>query len=141
MKTLTKKQLTIDELKVNALVLFLDVDADEAQRLIDNDDYIVLTDEEADEKASESILDSVWAFRPSFLSSFTGFDESIFEAIQANDKCESNNPAILQLIDDKEGFVQEAISADGRGHFMSSYDGDENEQTINGTTFYIYRIN
>jgi hypothetical protein len=36
-----------------------------------------------------------------------------------------------------EGFVEEAVSADGRGHFLSSYDGEENEQD----GFYIYRIN
>lgn len=34
-----------------------------------------------------------------------------------------------------------AIRADGRGHFMSSYDGEENEEIVEGETFYIYRIN
>lgn len=40
-----------------------------------------------------------------------------------------------------DGFIQAAISADGRGHFMSSYDGEENEVTVNDQTFYIYRLN
>jgi hypothetical protein len=30
---------------------------------------------------------------------------------------------------------------DGRGHALSLYDGQENEQYINGETYYIYRIN
>ena len=106
-----------------------------------NNDYLVLTDEEADEKAKEYILDSVWAFTPSFLASFTGFDIEVFEAIQNNGRCESNNAAILSMIEDEDDFVSDAISADGRGHFMSTYDGEENEEEVNGETFYIYRIN
>ena len=106
-----------------------------------NNDYLVLTDSEADEEAKRYILDSVWAFKPSFLSSFTGFDIEVFEAIQNNGRCESNNDAILSMIKDEDDFVSDAISADGRGHFISSYDGNENEETVNGTTFYIYRQN
>lgn len=104
-------------------------------------DYLVLTDSEADEKAKEYILDSVWAFNPSFLAGETGIDEEVFTAIQANDRCESNNSAILRLIDDEDSFVESAISADGRGHFISSYDGNENEENVFGDTYYIYRIN
>lgn len=107
----------------------------------DNDDYLVLTDEEADEKAKEYILDTVWAFNASFLASETDIDIEVFEAIQNNGRCESNNRAILSMIDDEDDFVASAISADGRGHFMSSYDGNENEENVNGTIYYIYRIN
>jgi hypothetical protein len=107
----------------------------------ERDNYIVLTDEEADEKAKESILQSVWAFTPNFLASFTGFDISIFEAIQNNNKCEDNNDAILSMVKDEDEFVSEAIRWDGRGHFMSSYDGHENEESVGGVTYYIYRMN
>jgi hypothetical protein len=62
------------------------------------------------------------------------------EAIQSK-KCEGANNAILSIIEKTDGgidgFVEEAISADGRGHFLSSYDGDENEKD----GFFIYRIN
>lgn len=34
-------------------------------------------------------------------------------------------------------FVDEAVSTDGRGHFLSSYDGEENEEG----DFFIYRVN
>lgn len=110
----------------------------------DNDDYLVLTDEEADEKAKEYITDSLWAFNPSFLASMTEFDEEIFQAIADNGKCESNNDVIYNTIQKTCGindFVEAAVQADGRGHFMSSYDGNENEETVHGETFYIYRLN
>lgn len=117
----------------------------------DNDDYYVLTDEEADEKTKEYIEESVWAFTPSFLASETKVPQEMFEALQANGKCESNNDAILNCIEDIDEFTKAAISADGRGHFLSSYDGCENEETVKGyineetgddsTTFYIYRMN
>lgn len=103
--------------------------------------HIVLTDEEADEKAKEYILDSVWAFNPSFLAGETDIDREVFEAIQANNRCESNNEAILRLIEDEDSFVESAIRADGRGHFITSYDGEEHEQKVGNITFFIYRMN
>ena len=109
-----------------------------------NNDYFVLTDEEADEKAKEYILDSLWAFNASFIAYHTDLDEEVIQAIHDNGKCESNNDTIHNLIKklgDLDDFVSDAISADGRGHFLSSYDGNENEETVNGTTFYIYRQN
>lgn len=142
METKEQKQLTIDELKVKALAQHLgNDDQEDAQRLIDNEDYKVLTDEEANELAKEYILDSVWAFNPSFLSEQTGIDIEVFEAIQGNDRCESNNSVILSMIKDCKEFVDDAISADGRGHYITTYDGKEDEETVNGEKFYIYRIN
>lgn len=135
------KQLTIDELKVKALMLSQDLSEEDAQRYFDDKDYLVFTDEEADEMAADYIKDSLWAFNASFLAGETGIDEEVFKAIQDNNRCESNNEAISRLIDDMDSFVKAAISADGRGHFMSSYDGNETEVNIDGQTFYIYRIN
>ncbi len=110
-------------------------------------DYIVLTDSEADEKAEEYIEDTLWAFNAGFLSEVTGFDVSIFEAVQSNGKCEDNNGAILQLVGDNIGLlVQDAISSDGRGHFLNTYDGEETEfnckdYTGNNECLFVYRIN
>lgn len=121
--------------------------------------YMILTDSEADEKAGNYIKDSLWAFNASFLAEQTGLDSEIFEAIAANDKCEDNNDTIYNTIEklgNIETFIQDAIRADGRGHFMSSYDGRENEETVYiddetgktlssndsaAQTFFIYRIN
>ena len=40
-------------------------------------------------------------------------------------------------IEDFDDFIDDAVSSDGRGHFISRYDGDENEQD----GYYIYRCN
>ena len=104
-----------------------------------NQEYLVLTDDEADEKVAEHIKDSVWAFNPSFLSSHSGIDQEIFKLLQ--DKCESANEAILKLIKDFDEFVQDAIGTDGRGHFLSSYDGYENDHEHDNETYYIYQTN
>jgi hypothetical protein len=103
------------------------------------EEYLVLTDSEADEKTREYILDSVWAFNPNFLASHAkeGIDEDVIKAIQDNGKCESNNKALTALLDDVDHFVNDAIRSDGRGHFLSSYDGEENEEG----QFFIYRTN
>ena len=110
-------------------------------------DYRVLTDEEADEAAAEYIGESLWAFNSSFLAGVTGVDEEVFKAIAANDRCEDNNEAIRRLVgDDYESLVEQAISADGRGHFLNTYDGEENEINLFEVTgqneyLYVYRIN
>lgn len=106
--------------------------------------YMCLTDSEADERAGEYIKDSLWAFNASFLAAQTGLDQEVFEAIISNGKCEDNNDTIYNLINKLgsiDGFIQDAIGADGRGHFMSSYDGEENEETVNSETYCIYRMN
>jgi 5-formaminoimidazole-4-carboxamide-1-beta-D-ribofuranosyl 5'-monophosphate synthetase len=105
------------------------------------EDYMVLTDDEADDKAKEYILDSLWAFTPNFLASATGIDLEVFEAIQGNGRYESNNDAILRLVDDEDALVEEAIRWDGRGHFLSHYDGKEDSETVNGVVYFIYRQN
>ncbi len=108
-----------------------------------NQDYICLTDDEADEKAAEYIKDSLWAFNASFIIEHSKLSSDAEEMIKSyqEDKCEGANDTIEALIEDMDEFISDAISADGRGHFMSSYDGNENEETFAGETFYIYRIN
>ena len=129
--------------KIEALSLFLECSVNDVIEQSETEfdygvhSYLVLTDEEADEMAGEQILNSVWAFNPSFLACHTGLDEEVIESIQGNDKYEDNNPVILKLIDDKDHFVTDAINVDGRGHFIAGYDLEENEQS----GFYIYRTN
>ena len=45
------------------------------------------------------------------------------------------------MIPDMDEFVDDAICQDGRGHFISHYDGKENEYKVNGKMFYVYRLN
>lgn len=116
---------------------------DDETATIGNQEYLVLTDEEADEKAKEYILDSVWAFNKSFLDghsdAISEIDEKSYAKLQEG--CESINKAVLAMIDDKDHLVEDAIACDGRGHFLSTYDGEENEESINGVMFFIYRVN
>lgn len=134
--------------KVRALCEFLDCEPDDLTLekwdsyglpvfSLGSQEYAIGTDEEAQEAAIENIWQSVWAFNASFLSGFTHLPEEMFKACQ--DKCEGANDAFRQAIghDNKVAFAEDAISADGRGHFLSGYDGNENEQG----EFYIYRLN
>lgn len=133
------------ESRRKALALYLEIDESEINEgnnetnfEIGREEYMVLTDTEADEKAADYIKESLWAFNASFLSSYTDLPEEMFSGMQ--DKCESANPAFLKCVERAgglAGFVEQAISADGREHFMSSYDGEENEQG----QFFIYRVN
>ena len=133
--------------KTKVLADFLQISKDEAQNLIDNGDYLVLTDEEANEKAEEEILNSLWAFNADFIlqhcknaDSMDCYEwDSAVEALRDAQvkSCESLNGLCRALIDDIDEFVEDAINADGRGHFISWYDGEEKEQ--NG--FFIYRLN
>jgi len=106
-----------------------------------DEDYLVLTNDEADKEVKEYILDSLWAFNPNFLASATGIHLDVFKAIQGNGRCESNNDAILRLVDDKDAIVEEAISCHGRGHFLNYYNGEEGSETVNETEYFIYRQN
>tara|TARA_R100001591_G_scaffold37382_1_gene48644 strand:- start:12503 stop:13039 length:537 start_codon:yes stop_codon:yes gene_type:complete len=117
----------------------------------DSTGYIICTDEEANDLAYEYIVDSLWAFTPSFLAGETGVDIEVFEALAANGKCQSNNDAIASLIKATQpkssfhcplqDFVDSAIGADGRGHFLAHYDHEEHEVKVGDKTFYIYRVN
>ena len=115
------------------------------ETMIDDWDYLVLTDEEADEKAGEYIQDSLRAFNAGFIiehSKVLDNDEAsdcILKAIQ--EQCENWNVAVLKLIDDLQEFIDDAIWSNGRWHFISMYDWNENEETIEGTTYFIYRMN
>ena len=105
-------------------------------------EYAIGTDAEADSAAFDYVKDSLWAFSASFILSECDLPGELEEAIKAmqEKQCESANDAILAMIEKcttLESFVKSAISADGRGHFLSSYDGEENEEG----EFFIYRTN
>lgn len=80
------------------------------------EDYRVLTDSEADDAWEES-LDNY-------------LEECIYPELTGN----------LKNYFDDDAWKKDA-RYDGRGHSLSSYDGCENEETVEGVTFYIYRTN
>lgn len=130
--------------KIEALAQHLETDCDDAERKIDNDDYLVLTDEEADERAEDEGYETLWAFNAGFLfANSSQIETDMIKRIQ-KEYCESAQPIIVKMLGGEKKareIVREAVSIDGRGHFLSRYDGHEREVTHNGKTFYIYRQN
>jgi len=101
-------------------------------------EYLICTDDEADALCKDQVEQSLFAFNASFLSGETGIDDTVFEALA--DKCEGANDAIMSIIKGTCGFddfVKSATSTDGRGHFLASYDHEENESG----DYFIYRTN
>lgn len=168
------------ENRIEALAQFLGCGTDELNVSSYDDkriecgsqEYLVCTDSEADDKARREIKESLWAFNADFILSECGLDLSGAKSLKTMQEksCEGANDFTLSLVEKCCGlqrFVDAAISADGRGHFLASYDSEENEVTIEiqtqktnrtqtegevesnlqnwteGTdeTFYIYRVN
>jgi len=143
----------MDQDKAEALAEFLSVSVDEVEPMPYGDvfeagggEYEVLTDSEADEKARAYILDSLWAFNTDFIMDHLAKPVTgrAYDALEASIKhaqgamCEDANELIATLIGDNiNEFIDDAISADGRGHFLTTYDGEENEQG----EYFIYRVN
>ena len=133
--------------KIEALAKFLEISIEDIIETdcgtleADGSEFFVLTDEEADAKAYEEIENSLWAFNADFIMDMCGFSrgEKSLIAMQEN-YCEGCNDFIKAIIEGTCGmecFVESAIESDGRGHFISYYDGEENEQG----EYFIYRIN
>ena len=104
-------------------------------QVVDGFEYLVLTEKEADGVAAAYIADSLWAFNAEFilevceLINTPEIARSLRDMLK--DACEGANEFVLALVGGTCGlnrFVQAAILADGRGHFISSYDGEEGEQ-------------
>jgi hypothetical protein len=79
-------------------------------------DWKVYTDSEADDAWDESL------------------DQYVEECILPE------LPASMRYYFDTEKWKDDA-RIDGRGHCLSGYDGCEQEQEVNGTTYYLYRQN
>jgi hypothetical protein len=111
----------------------------------DHDEVAVGDDDEATDAATEEIKGSLWAFNASFISSHTknGLSSRAEDALEKmqGELCEDANDIVEALIEDIDEFVQDAISEDSRGHFLASYDDEENEIKIDDEYYYVYRIN
>ena len=81
-----------------------------------SEEYLVVTDEEADELWGQE-LDNY-------------LEECIYPELTGN----------LASYFDDEAWKRDA-RYDGRGHSLGRYDGHENEETVKDETYYIYRVN
>lgn len=136
-----------------ALAGHLDLEPDDVEPVTWDDDgftweaesaeYLVLTDDEADERVLEQVRESLWAFNADFLAAYMpeGLGSDEIEAIRG-DRCEDANPAFLALVGDQlEELAEDAAGCDGRGHFLAGYDGHEWEHEHGGISWYVYRVN
>ncbi len=99
-----------------ALAINNDIYYSEAVDLIDSEEYWVLTDDEADEKAEL---------------------EAHYHLEDALDQI----PFDLQKYFDNDKYISDYMS-DGRGYLLDIYNGSEDSITLdNGSVFYIYRRN
>lgn len=99
-----------------ALTIYNDIYYSEAVDLVDSEEYWVLTDDEADEKAE-------------------------LEAQYYLEEALSQVPEHLHRYFDDDKYISNCIS-DGRGYLLDTYNGSEDSITLdNGSVFYIYRRN
>ena len=82
----------------------------------DDNDWLVCTDSEADDKWEEELDHYI--------------EECIYPTLEGT----------LRNYFDEEKWKRDA-RYDGRGHSLARYDGEECEQEIEGTTYYLYRQN
>ena len=106
-------------------------------------DFLVLTDDEADDACRARILDSLWAFNADFIASHVRprLNDAATKALAKTqgELCEDANDLVRAIIHDIDAFVADAVRSDGRGHFVSSYDGEEHEVRVGDDFFYLYR--
>lgn len=143
---------SLTKFKIETLANFLGIAENEIKVMeydtnifqADDAEYLVLNDIQTDERVKEEIKNCVWAFNTVFICKMCDIPENskFIKSLQnMQEKCsEDCNDFILALINSTCGigyFCKQAIDADGRGHFLSYYDGKEHE--VNG--LYIYRVN
>ena len=100
--------------RVLALTIYNDIYYSETVNLMDSEDYWVLTDEEADEKAE-------------------------LEAQYLLENALSEVPDYLHRYFNEEQYIKDQVS-DDRGYLLNLYNGSEDSITLdNDSVFYIYR--
>jgi len=108
----------IDEEELLAKIEDLEI---EKQDISDDDDNWEYT-QEAKDRYVESRMDEVRDDPMDALRNF-GMEDRVADFI------------------DEDAFIEDVISTDGRGHTLSSYDGEEGEVSFNNEWYYIYRTN
>lgn len=124
-KFINKDDSFLNTEKILALCLEEDLTTDDLDSIIENGnhhfgignkEWIIVTDQEGDELWDEHLDNYI--------------DDCVMSEI----------PKYYQNYFDSEKFKQDC-KFNGRGHSLAGYDGYENTQNVNGTTYYIYRTN
>ena len=154
LKKFLVEQGELSEDEINEAVIKKEWDSyySEYRFYVRGDEYLVMDDDRAYATAYHEVSTLLWAFNTDFILDHLkdeikyGDDPVDLDELKAGidivkEKLyEGANAIIHALIDDLEEFTDDAIAADGRGHFISLYDGKEHEVTVDGETYYIYRL-
>lgn len=115
-------------------------------------EYLVVTEQEAADIIAEQVEQELWAFQPKFIIQHTflhegiTFDDDEYRAIvqglaaiqdRLMEKCNSMLKGLIDVTCGMPFFIEEAVTHQGRGHFLAPYDEHEEQQG----DFYIYRMN
>ena len=105
-----------------------------------------MSEEEANSAAYRYVEDTLWAFSFSFLKEWFVIDGDTAGEVHTAiaEKCEDGNEAMKQMVNWSENsndIVSAAIESDGKGHFLSGYDGNEVEFSSEGIDVLLYRTN
>lgn len=112
---------TEDSTEIEELLGLIEELEETIEEIEEDDDYYEWT-EEAKENYVQSRLDDVRYDPVGFLRDY-GMENQIENFIN------------------KDDFIEDVISSDGRGHTIASYDGEEDEVYYENKTYYIYRMN
>lgn len=109
------------------------------------EEWAVGADEQADEACADCIKQSLWSFNANFILSHSkiGYNAKVEKCLKKMQEAlsEDCNELMEAIIQDMDSFVRDAISADGRGAFLSGYDSNEVEIVLDGEYLYAYRQN
>lgn len=112
----TDNKVFINWLNENCSLLEYEIDQNDKMLTYDGEEYLVVTDEEADD---------LWEDELDYY-----IDELILPELHKN----------YRNYFDRESWKSDA-RYDGRAHCLNRYDGGEDVETVNETDYYIYRQN
>jgi len=138
--------MSILETNKNTILRRLAESIGETPPNIEPNDWAIYSDSGADMACKDYIEETIGYFNASFLANVTKLPEEVFVSIQEHHTSETTiNESIMAIVRATCGLdrlVEQAIKTDGRGHFLSSWDGEEIELgEIDGKEYFAYRIN
>lgn len=79
-------------------------------------------------------------FNSSFLSNSTNIDIEVIEVLQSTENFDVLGKLVLSYLDnDLTSLISDYIDADGYGHALGSYDGNNYEIKVNGLNYIVYQ--
>ena len=105
--------------------------------------YRILTEEEAREEVKNMYIGDAYMlgnFNASFLYNYVPVDMEIVEMLQQKEAFEALGQMVINT-DTFDAMMEDYISADGYGHALNSYDGNNEEYSTKEDDLIIFRQN